>query len=204
MAMEDDDQTQDEPAAAECRDPTLTDLIELCRQLNQQGARYVVVGGFAIIQAGYDRHTNDIDLLVDSSRTNEMSVIRALRSLPERAVDGMEPGDLDSLVVVRVADEFMVDLMKSGCGVTYADAIGDAVWREIDGVRVPFASKQTLWKMKQTLREKDIPDRLFLRQAMEAEGIPLDPPPPVPTETLVDLPRWLVRALNYLFRRRQR
>jgi hypothetical protein len=33
-----------------------------------------------------------------------------------------------------------VDLMKSGCGVDYAEAIKDAVHREINGVRIPFAS----------------------------------------------------------------
>jgi hypothetical protein len=50
----------------------------------------------------------------------------------------------------------MVDLMKSGCGVTYAEAIKDAVIADIDGVPVPFASEPTLWRMKQTARAKDI------------------------------------------------
>ena len=190
MALENDHPPDEEVNSEECRDPTLTDLIKLCADLNQCGASYLIVGGFAIIQAGYDRHTKDIDLLIDVSRENEARVVRALQNLPERAIDEMEAGDTDTLGVVRVADEIMVDLMKSGCGVTYADAIKDAVWRELDGVRIPFASKPTLWKMKQTVREKDIPDRLFLRQQLEAEGIPLDPPPKdIPRD--VELPRWL-------------
>ena len=77
-------------------------------------------------------------------------------------------------MVVRVADEIMVDLMKSGCGVNYADAIRDAVYREIEGVRIPFASPQTLWRMKQTVREKDIPDRLFLRKLLEEQGLKVE------------------------------
>ena len=190
MALENDHPPDEEINPEECRDPTLTDLIDLCADLNQSGARYVIVGGFAIIQAGYDRHTKDIDLLVDVSRENEARVVRALQNLPERAIDEMEAGDTDTLGVVRVADEIMVDLMKSGCGVTYADAIKDAVWRELDGVRIPFASKPTLWKMKQTVREKDIPDRLFLRQQLEAEGIPLDPPAK-DIRRDIELPRWL-------------
>ena len=68
----------------------------------------------------------------------------------------------------------MVDLMKSGCGVSYADAIQDAVYREIEGVRIPFASPLTLWRMKQTVREKDIPDRFFLRKLLEAQGIQVE------------------------------
>lgn len=50
---------------------------------------------------------------------------------------------------------------------------------------------QWLWKNRQTLREKDIPDRLFLRQALEAEGIPLDPPPSAAADPLAGIPRWL-------------
>jgi hypothetical protein len=197
MALENDYPSPEE-IDAECRDPTLTDLVELCAALNAQGAKYVVVGGFAVIQAGYDRHTKDIDLLVETSRANEDKLVRALRKLPERAIDGMQPGDIENLVVVRVADEIMVDLMKSGCGVAFADAIGDAVWREIDGVRIPFASKQTLWKMKQTLREKDAVDRLFLRRELQREGVPLDPPE-IPRDQMAHIPRWIRRALEFVF-----
>jgi hypothetical protein len=39
-----------------------------------------------------------------------------------------------------------------------------------------LTTKSTLWKMKQTRREKDIPDRMFLARALAEEGIPLDPP----------------------------
>jgi hypothetical protein len=77
-----------------------------------------------------------------------------------------------------VGDEVLVDLMKSGCGVTYADAIKDAVVFEVEGVPIPFASPKTLWRMKQTVRAKDVPDRVYLRQLLEAQGIPLEPPPP--------------------------
>ena len=32
------------------RPPTQEDLVALCRELNQRGAKYVVVGGLAIIE----------------------------------------------------------------------------------------------------------------------------------------------------------
>jgi hypothetical protein len=196
--MEDDHPSSQEIGAEECREPSLEDLAKLCADLNAAGVRYVVVGGFAIIQSGYPRRTMDIDLLVDVSLENEAKLVVALMKLPDQAIKDMNPGEIDKVGVVRVADDFMVDLMKSGCGVTYADAIKDAVWRELDGVRIPFASKPTLWKMKQTVREKDIPDRLFLRQQLEAEGIPLDPPPKSPPSE-IDLPRWLAKLLEWLF-----
>jgi len=45
----------------ECREPTLEDLVKLCHALNQAGARYLVVGGFAIRAAGFARNTMDVD-----------------------------------------------------------------------------------------------------------------------------------------------
>ena len=34
--------------------PTLEDLLDLCRRLNEAGAKYIVIGGMAIIQQGVD------------------------------------------------------------------------------------------------------------------------------------------------------
>lgn len=153
------------------RPPTLRDLSRLCAELNRLGARYIVVGGFAIIQAGYFRGTDDIDLLIETTLDNEARVIESLLILPDKAAAEIKPGEVGQYGVVRVGDEVLVDLMKSGCGVTYADAIKDAVFFEIDGVRVPFASAQTLWKMKQTVRAKDIPDRMYLQRLLQAQGI---------------------------------
>src|SRR2546425_4588362 len=158
----------------ECREPTLEDLVKLGRALNEAGARYLVIGGFAIRAAGYIRNTVDVDLLVETGTDNESLVIQALMVLPDQAVRELKPGEIGEFGVVRVADEIMVDLMKSGCGISYADAIQDAVYREIEGVRIPFASPRTLWRMEQTVRERDIPDRLFLRKLLEAQGIQVE------------------------------
>lgn len=181
--------------AQECREPTLEDLVRLCSALNEAGARYVVVGGFAIRIAGYSRTTVDIDLLVETGSENEARVIQGLMSLPDQAVREIKPGEVAEFGVVRVADEILVDLMRSGCQVDYAAAIPDAVHREINGVRIPFASPLTLWKMKQTHREKDIPDRLFLRQLLAAQGIHVEeaPRPAQPG----GLRAWLLRMFGW-------
>lgn len=166
------DETPDPSTELEPRDPTPSDLVALCRELNARGARYLVCGGFAIRNAGYMRHTNEIDLLVDMSRENEAKVFLALEILPDKAVLQLDPGDVAKHLVCRVADEVLVDLMGSANGIEYAEAARDILVREIDGVPIPFASPQLLWRMKRnTHREKDRPDLLFLRQLFEADGI---------------------------------
>ncbi len=48
----------------ECRQPNEGDLISVCRALNAEGVDYLVIGGYAVIQHGYQRTTQDIDLLL--------------------------------------------------------------------------------------------------------------------------------------------
>jgi hypothetical protein len=60
------------------RAPEYEDLVELCRALNAEGARYLLIGGFAVILHGFVRGTKDIDLLVDASPENVRALKRAL------------------------------------------------------------------------------------------------------------------------------
>jgi hypothetical protein len=156
----------DDGAPLESRPARLEDLVALCDALNREGAKYVVIGGMAIIQAGFVRATEDIDLLVDTAPDNQDRVRRGLRTLPDRAIDDMRETDLDTYVVVRVADEIVVDLLKSACGIEYSEAAESVDLVAIDGVQIPFAKPELLWRTKQTVREKDRQDRVFLAQRL--------------------------------------
>lgn len=150
----------------EARPPTVADLVKLCRALNERGAKYVVIGGMAVIQAGFVRATADIDLLVDATAENQAKIRSALMELPDQAVREMQPDDLDDYVVVRVADEIVVDLMKAACGIDYEEASQCILPVMIKDARVPFASPELLLRLKNTAREKDKLDRLFLEQLL--------------------------------------
>ncbi len=129
----------------------------------------MVIGGMAIIQAGFVRATEDIGLLVDASADNVQRVRRALLDLPDQAVRDMTDGDLEEYVVVRVADEFVVDLMKSACGIGYDEASQQVDWVTIEGVAIPFGNPKLLWSTKQTLRDKDRIDLAFLAELLGAD-----------------------------------
>jgi hypothetical protein len=161
---------EDAGPAPEARPPLLEDLVSLCRNLNHEGARYVVIGGMAVIQAGFGRATNDIDLLIDTSQDNQNRVRTALMALPDQAVRDMKPDDLETYVVVRVADEIVVDLMRSACGMAYSEASQMVSEVEIQGVRIPFANARLLWLTKNTVRDKDKVDRAFLARLLAARG----------------------------------
>jgi hypothetical protein len=168
-----DDEIHDDGASGELvsREPSVEDVVEICRELNARGARYIVVGGFAIRQAGYPRTTIDIDLLVDPELENETKVFDALATLPDGAVKELDAGDVERFTVVRVSDEVMVDLMAKASGISYEEAKGHVHVRELDGVEIPFANPDLLWRMKsRSIRPKDQGDLYFLRELFAAEG----------------------------------
>jgi predicted nucleotidyltransferase len=44
--------------------------MKICKSLNEQGAKYIVIGGMAMVLHGFNRGTEDIDLLVDKVASN--------------------------------------------------------------------------------------------------------------------------------------
>ena len=150
------------------REPHIEDLTRICHALNIAGARYVLIGGFAVIARGGVRTTKDIDLLIDPSPDNMVRVKQALRILEDQAIDEVADDDVARYTVVRVVDEVVVDLMAKACGVEYADAAKDNQTVTIGGVSIPVPSIQTLIRTKNTIRPSDAADRMYLVELLKA------------------------------------
>jgi hypothetical protein len=71
---------------------------------------------------------------------------------------------------LRIADEIVVDLLKTACGVDYARAAeGGIEIKTIDGVPIAVGRKALLIETKQTIRPSDAADVQFLRLRIAAE-----------------------------------
>lgn len=155
------------------RSPTNDDLVALARELNRLGAKYIVVGGFAVGRLGYDRATRDIDFLIAGDRPNQGRVREALEILPDQAIKELGPDeDMAAVVVVRVFDEVTVDLMTKACGVSYEEAEQDIDWVKIRGVRIPFANLDLMLKLKRSHRAQDVEDREILERIKRQQAKP--------------------------------
>lgn len=93
---------RDNPPYARAPEPA--DLVRLCRALNAAHARYLLVGGFAVIAHGATRFTKDIDLLVDDDPDNIARVKQGLSILADKRCGGRSGPGRPAYVVVRVAD----------------------------------------------------------------------------------------------------
>ena len=101
----------------------------------------------------------------------EELILSGDKTIPNAVPMELDPGDVAKYTVVRIADEVIVDLMRSASGIDYAEASKDMIIREIEGVPIPFASPRLLWRMKaRTHRAKDEADLVFLREYFKARG----------------------------------
>lgn len=89
------------------RAATVEDLKVLLRSLNDRGAEYILIGGYALHAHGYQRATTDIDLLVPQTREAGMRIREALLVLPDRAAKDIDPAWFEEGDNIRVADAFV-------------------------------------------------------------------------------------------------
>jgi hypothetical protein len=120
------------------RDPDQGDLIKICKSPNDHGAKYLVIGGMAMVLHGFNRGTEDIDLLVDTLASNISLLKKAFSILLENAIRGVLDSDVEKYKVVRVADEVVVDLMGSACAIDFKTAESQIEWHELEGVKYPL------------------------------------------------------------------
>jgi len=154
------------------RPATWDDLRVVAGLLNAGNVRYALIGGYAIAAHGYNRFSEDLDLLVDPSRENTGRWIAALSNLPDGACRELAGQDelfqQEGEYAVRINDEFTIDVMPSACGHRFAELEPFIEERSLDGVRLPILGLQGLLLTKEGMREKDRADRRVIEQALAA------------------------------------
>lgn len=149
------------------RPATLEDLKTLLRSLNAQGVEYLLIGGYALAAHGYQRATTDIDIMVAATSETGRRVKEALMILPDQAARDLEPQWFEEGENIRVADVFVIDLMLNANGQTYDTLEQYAQTIDLDGIPVRTISLEGLLLTKQTMRSKDMADRIIIEGALE-------------------------------------
>jgi len=148
------------------RPATSNDLKSLVASLNANDVDYLLIGGYALYAHGYQRATTDIDILVQPTIDAGRKVKQALLILPDRAARDIDPAWFEEGENIRVADEIIVDVMFNACGETFDTLKRYAQVIDFDGIPVTTISLDGLLLTKQTVREKDVSDRMILEKAI--------------------------------------
>jgi hypothetical protein len=140
------------------------------KTLVDEGARFVVVGGFSVIANRFVRATEDIAFLVPGDSANDFRVLKALRKLDavlHRDGEPLRDEDLlgrDHLRAVTSAG--VVDVMRGGLPPLDFDTVEkDAMLADYDGVEFRVASLRSIVGFKRLAgRPRDRNDLLGLEE----------------------------------------
>ncbi len=149
------------------RPATIEDLKKLIASLNEHHAEYLLIGGYALFAHGYHRATTDIDVLVPANRDAGKQVVAALMVLPDQVARDIDPAWFEEGENIRVADEFVVDIMLNACGETYESLQQYSETIDLDGIPVQTINLEGLLLTKKTTRDKDVADHAILERALE-------------------------------------
>lgn len=154
------------------RPATWDDVKQLARYLDEAGAEYALVGGYAIAAHGFNRFSEDIDILVNPSAENSRRWIAALSRLPDGAAAELaSENDVfaeDKHYAIRINDEFTVDVMPSIAGIAWKQMRRHITTADIEGTRIHLLDLPGLLKTKQGVRPKDQMDAAVISAAIEA------------------------------------
>jgi len=136
------------------------DFKEFIQLLNDNGVRFLVVGGYAVALHGYPRYTKDIDLWIEPIPDNADKIVMALdqygfSSLGLKAADFLEP---DSIIQLGYPPN-RIDLITTLPGIEFGDCYPSRITTEMDGVMVSFIDLENLRKNKRASgRAQDLAD----------------------------------------------
>ena len=136
------------------------DFKEFIQSLNNNGVRYLIIGGYAVAFHGYPRYTRDIDIWIEMSPDNAAKVVRALEQFGFGSL-GLKPADFltpDQIIQLGYPPS-RIDLVTTPPGVDFGICHAARVNVEVDGVPVNFIDLENLKKNKQASgRLQDLAD----------------------------------------------
>jgi len=140
------------------------DYKEMLQTLLNNKVKFLIVGAYAMGAYGYPRATGDFDIWVDSSRDNSKRIYTSLSEFAAPVYDISENTFTETGIVFQIGvAPRRIDIITHIDGVKFQDAYNSRETVEIDGLSIPFISKEDLIKNKQsTGREKDKLDAEYL------------------------------------------
>jgi hypothetical protein len=140
---------------------------DLLNALNACGAKYLVVGGYAVMLYTEPRYTKDLDIWIESSADNALRVFRALAEFGA-PLAGIHAEDftVPDLIYQLGMPPSRVDILTSISGVDFEDAWGRKKEAGFGDIPAMFISLGDLIANKRTTgRTTDLADCERLEEA---------------------------------------
>jgi hypothetical protein len=117
------------------------DMLEFVRYLNDAGARYLVVGGYALGFHGYPRFTKDLDIWVERTPENGQRLAEALRGFAV-SLSAEELGEFVAGGPIRIGrPPNLIDIIGPPDGVDFAECYAARETATFEGLRIDFIGR---------------------------------------------------------------
>lgn len=135
-------------------------FLDLFKLLNQHGAKYLLVGGYAVVLHGSNRFTGDMDVFIERTPENAKAVCNAYHEFglgrgEITAEDFLEDGRM-----LRAGFEPMrLEILNRISGVTFECCYANRIEVEVEGVPIQVIGRDDLIANKiASGRDKDLGD----------------------------------------------
>jgi hypothetical protein len=146
-----------------------SDFSDLLRLFNDNNVKYLVIGGYAVIQYAEPRYTKDLDLWISTDVANAKAVFRALKEFGAPLADLTEDDFAEEGYFYQMGvPPVRVDVLMGIPGLSFAEAWQRRVNVDFDDLSVSFIGKQDLITVKLASgRPQDLLDAKQLQQTDE-------------------------------------
>lgn len=143
-----------------------SDFSDLLRIFNDHSVKYLVIGGYAVVQYAEPRFTKDLDVLIGTDAANAEAIYNALREFGA-PLAGLTPKDFseEGFFFQMGVPPIRVDVIMGIPGVKFDECWNRRMDVDFDGLKVIFISKQDLIASKRAAgRPQDLIDADLLSQ----------------------------------------
>lgn len=137
-----------------------SDFSDLLRIMNDNEVRYLVVGGYAVLQYTEPRFTKDLDLVIATDAENAAAVYEALKEFGAPLAGLTENDFTDEGSFYQMGNPpVRVDILMGIPGIRFQDAWPRRNLVDFDDLTVPFMSREDLIASKKAAgRPQDLID----------------------------------------------
>jgi predicted nucleotidyltransferase len=150
-------------------------LKDVFKSFQNNGVKYVVIGGIAAVIYGVPRATFDLDILIEATPENARNLLLALHSAGFGTADLTTPAELLSNEITVFNDKLRIDVQTATPGISFSEAWKNKSPVVYLGQEIIVVSKDDLiLSKKASNREIDIEDIRVLRISEEEKSVAFD------------------------------
>ena len=143
-----------------------SDFTDLLKLFKDNKVRYMIIGGYAVIQYAEPRYTKDLDVWISTDTANAGAIYKALKDFGAPLADMTEEDFAEEGYFYQMGVPPMrVDILMGVPGVEFEEAWDRRVEIDFDGVLVSFIGRDDLITAKRASgRPQDMIDADMLSQ----------------------------------------